>query len=200
LNKKQQPVSSLESYYSYAHRLHAALSDFDWQLVAELEDDFFRAWQKRTRVWICGNGGSAANAVHWANDFLYPVAKQAAYGIRISALTANPAVLTCLGNDLGYDQAFSYPLKTDASAGDILIVLSGSGNSPNILEVLRVAKSLQIKSYAIVGFDGGKARELADVLIHFAVQDMQIAEDAQMVVCHALVQALTPRISQASTR
>ena len=175
---------------SYAVRLADVLHGFDWTAVEALASDLLKVWNNRSAVWICGNGGSAANAMHWANDFLYPVAKRASHGICIHALTANPSVLTCLGNDLGYDEIFAYQLRTLAASGDILIVLSGSGNSANILKALNTARSLGVKTYAIVGFDGGEAKTLADRPIHFEVDNMQIAEDVQMVICHALVQTL----------
>jgi len=174
----------------YAMRFVALLKNFDWTPVDKLANHILDVWNRRATIWICGNGGSAANAVHWANDFVYPVAKLALHGVRISALNANPAIITCLGNDIGYDQIFSYQLKTFASPGDLLIALSGSGNSENIIQALIAARSLQVKSVAILGFDGGKALSLADLPLHFTTDDMQAAEDAQMVVCHALVQVL----------
>lgn len=175
---------------SYYQRLAGVLASFDSNFVNSLAQELKNAWLENRSVWICGNGGSAANASHWANDFLYPVAKQGPRGVKIHALSANPSVLTCLGNDIGYDQVFSRQLTTFASPGDILIVLSGSGNSPNILESLKAARSIGMKSFAIVGFDGGKAKTLADETIHVQTDDMQIAEDMQMAICHGLVQAL----------
>ncbi|WP_197673032.1 SIS domain-containing protein [Verrucomicrobium sp. GAS474] len=171
--------------------MSVALGAFDWEPVSQMASDFHAAWQEDRQIFICGNGGSAANAVHWGNDFLYPIAKKGtARGIRIHSLNGNEAVTTCLANDIGYDQIFSHQLATFARRGDLLVTLSGSGNSSNILAVLDSAKSLGLKSYAIVGFDGGKAKALADLPIHIAVHDMQIAEDFQMIVCHALVQSL----------
>jgi D-sedoheptulose 7-phosphate isomerase len=175
---------------SYAIQLAEVIRDFDWTPVEGLASDLLKVWKYHSAVWICGNGGSAANAIHWANDFLYPVAKRALHGVRVHALTANPSVLTCLGNDLGYDEIFAYQLRTLAASGDMLIVLSGSGNSANILKALTAARALGVKTYAILGFDGGAAKALVDRPIHFKVDNMQIAEDVQMVICHALVQAL----------
>jgi D-sedoheptulose 7-phosphate isomerase len=180
----------VSSNASYFHRLANILDAFHAGPVDTLADEIKNAWAENRSVWICGNGGSAANAVHWANDFLYPVAKQGPRGVRFHELSANPSVLTCLGNDIGYDQVFSRQLATFASPGDLLIVLSGSGNSPNILEALNAARSIGLKSFAIVGFDGGKAKILADETIHVQTDDMQIAEDMQMAICHSLVQLL----------
>ena len=99
-------------------------------------------------------------------------------------------MITCLANDEGYDQVFSLQLAVLARKGDVLITFSGSGNSPNILKALEEAKTVGMTSYAVLGFSGGKAKALADVPIHFAVNDMQIAEDAQMVIGHMIMQWL----------
>jgi D-sedoheptulose 7-phosphate isomerase len=155
-------------------------------VIHDLANDLLCARRERRSVFLCGNGGSAANALHWANDLIYGASKGGHGGVRAHALPANPSVCTCLANDEGYEEVFAAQLRVLGSAGDLVIVFSGSGNSPNILKVLDNARGLGIKSWAIVGFDGGKALSLADRAIHFAVQDMQIAEDCQMVLGHAV--------------
>lgn len=174
----------------YARRLAGVLEAQDWSSIEALANDLRECWRTGRRVFVCGNGGSGANAVHLANDFLYPVSKTKGSGLRITALTANAAVVTCLANDEGYDEVFAMQLAVEASAGDVLLALSGSGNSPNILRAIEQAKQLGVKSYAIVGFDGGKAKALADVGIHVGGHDMQIAEDMQTIIGHALMQWL----------
>ncbi len=141
-------------------------------------------------MFIAGNGGSAGNAVHLANDFLYAMSKRAGSGLCVEALPANPAVLTCLANDEGYDSIFSLQLAVQARPGDVLIVFSGSGNSPNILKALNEAKRIGLKTYALLGFSGGAAKTLADTVIHFEIDDMQVAEDMQLITGHMLVQWL----------
>ena len=150
----------------------------------------FLCLKENRRLFICGNGGSAANAVHLANDFIYGIAKKTGHGLKVQALSANTAVMTCLANDVGYEYIFSEQLAVQADKDDLLIVLSGSGNSPNIIHVLENAKERGIKSFAILGFSGGKAKDLADVPIHFPVHDMQIAEDLQLIVGHMAMQFL----------
>jgi len=182
---------SIEGFFTgYADRLSGVLASSDWSGVSLLARDMHEAWLKGHQVFFCGNGGSAGNAIHLANDYIYGVAKRTGGGIRAVALSANPAVMTCLANDVGYDAIYSEQLAVLGNAGDILVVLSGSGNSPNILQVLEQATAMKVKSYAILGFSGGKAKELADVPIHFPVNDMQIAEDMQLVVGHMLMQWL----------
>src|SRR5882672_10625799 len=177
----------------YARRLTSALGNQDWSGVARLAEDLRDCRDSGRQVFLCGNGGSAGNAIHLANDFLYGISKTFGVGLRVTALPANPSVLTCLANDLGYEAIFSAQLAVHARRGDVLIVLSGSGNSPNILKALEQAKSMGMKTYAILGYTGGKARSMADVPIHFAVDDMQISEDLQLIVGHMLMQYLYAR-------
>ncbi|WP_417552500.1 SIS domain-containing protein [Marinomonas fungiae] len=174
----------------YAQQLSQILAVTDWSPVEALAEDCRRLIIEGKRLYICGNGGSAGNAIHLANDYLYGVSPIDAKAIKVEALSANSAVLTCLGNDLGYEHIFSWQLKVKAEPGDVLVVLSGSGNSANILNALEEAKAKGMKSYAILGYQGGKAKALADVPIHFPIDDMQISEDLQLVVGHMLMRLL----------
>ena len=186
-----QTVDAKELILGYSSRLHEVLASSDWSCVNLLAQDMLLCWQEKRQVFFCGNGGSAGNAVHLANDFLYGIAKKTGGGLKVQALSANSAVITCLANDVGYEFIFSEQLAVQAQAGDLLIALSGSGNSPNIMRVIEQAKVMKVKSYAILGFTGGKCKELADVPIHFPVNDMQISEDLQLIVGHMLMQYLS---------
>ena len=177
-------------FADYSARLQKVLQVSSWDGVEALARDLLDCWKSRKQVFLCGNGGSAGNAIHLANDFLYGVSKTYGSGLRVNALSANSSVLTCLANDCGYDEIFSMQLAVQADKGDLLIALSGSGNSPNIVRALEQARKSGAKSYAILGYSGGKAKSLADVAIHFAVDDMQIAEDMQLIVGHMLMQWL----------
>ncbi len=183
--------SPVALFHDYALQLSKSLEHFDWQSVSLLAEELRELWNDKRHLFICGNGGSAANALHLATDFIYGIGKGVRPGMRVHALTSNAAVMTCLGNDTSYDQIFSRQLEALAEAGDVLIVLSGSGNSPNILHALEKAKALGIKTWAILGFSGGKAKSLADNAVHFPVNDMQLAEDFQIIVGHMLMQFLS---------
>jgi D-sedoheptulose 7-phosphate isomerase len=111
-------------------------------------------------------------------------------GLRVEALPANSGIITCLANDTGYDNIFAHQLQVKGQPGDLLIVLSGSGNSPNIVKALETADFQKMKTFAILAFSGGRCLELAQVPIHFAIDDMQIAEDTQLVVGHLCMQWL----------
>jgi D-sedoheptulose 7-phosphate isomerase len=175
---------------SYIDRLSDIINNSNWEKVATLAHDLFNCWKSGGHVYICGNGGSAGNATHLANDFLYGIAKITGQGMKISSLSANSAVITCLGNDTGYENIYSEQLAVLANDNDLLIVLSGSGNSKNIINVVNQAKRMNIKSFAILGFTGGEVKNIVDEAIHFEIDDMQISEDLQLIIGHMLMQWL----------
>ena len=174
----------------YASRLSRILTETDWSIVEPLGQALLDCWKRKAQVFWIGNGGSAGNAIHMANDFFYSISKQKGSGIRCHALAANAPIVTCLSNDVGYEDVYALQLATMANPGDILIALSGSGNSPSILNALIEARARSVKSFAILGYSGGKAKALADYPLHFAIDDMQISEDLQCIVCHMLTQYL----------
>ena len=174
----------------YINNLKGQLDLLPLDEIESWGNHFLQLWKTNKQLFICGNGGSAGNSIHLANDFLYGISPSKPPAMRVTALTANSSILTCLGNDVGYDAIFSEQLKTLGQSGDSLLVFSGSGNSANVLEAIKTAKTLGITSYAIVGFSGGKSKELADHSIHIELDDMQISEDFQCIVGHMLMQWL----------
>jgi D-sedoheptulose 7-phosphate isomerase len=139
-------------------------------------------------VFIAGNGGSAAIASHLACDLEKTVAgppgRRATRRLRAVSLSDNMATLTAWANDEGYQNVFSERLLAHADAGDVLLVISSSGNSPNILEALRVARELDMRTIAWVGFGGGRAMELAECCVHVAIDDYGMAEGIHGVLGH----------------
>ena len=106
-------------------------------------------------------------------------------------MASNTSVITCLANDIGYDEIFSEQLRVKGNKDDILILLSGSGNSSNIIKAIETADKLKIRTFAILGFDGGKAKKLVQYPIHFNINDMQISEDMQLIVGHICMKYLS---------
>ncbi len=172
----------------YAMRHQDALARGPMGAVAILADALREALRSGTQVFLAGNGGSAANAIHLANDLQYAIGRDATVGVRAEALTANTSVLTCLANDISYDEVFAHQIRIKGEPGDILIVLSGSGNSTNVVRALEVANDMKLRTFAVLGYSGGRCREIAQTAIHFAVDDMQIAEDLQLTVGHMCLQ------------
>ncbi len=187
-----------EIVQAYISRFGSVLKDADWSGVERLADALYGVWERGATVFLCGNGGSAANAAHLAVDLLYGVAPSPGKGLRAHALVGNVSVLTCLGNDTGYEKIFSNQLRVQGKRGDLLVVMSGSGNSPNVVEALKVAQELGLETAGILGFSGGVCKGMVDIALHFAVDDMQISEDLQIVVGHMVTRILKERVAQCS--
>lgn len=177
----------------YFERLNLAAKNIPTEPVEHLAHALVECWQEGKQVFLFGNGGSAGNAMHLANDWIYGISKTFGSGLKATALPANGSITTCLANDEGYDSIFSYQLAVLANKGDVAIALSGSGNSPNVLKALEYCDTAGLQSYAILGFSGGKALSLAQHPIHVSINDMQISEDLQMVIGHLLMQWLYAR-------
>lgn len=134
------------------------------------------------RIYVCGNGGSAANAIHIANDLI-------ACGVKAHALTADVSTLTAIGNDYGFEYIFSRQLHVFGEPDDLLIALSGSGNSPNIINALMQAEQIGMNSWAIVGNSKSEAAKIAkNVMV--TENNMQTSEEAQLILGHTIMKWL----------
>ncbi|WP_247671119.1 SIS domain-containing protein [Pseudoalteromonas sp. MMG005] len=174
---------------SYVQSLTDVLTQLNAKALALLVDTLLSMREKNGSLYLCGNGGSAANAIHLANDFTFGIHPKG-NALKVEALAANSSILTCLGNDIGYDNIFSHQLKVKAKHHDVLLILSGSGNSQNIINAISEANKIGMTTVGILGFDGGKAKALLDQPFHFEIQDMQISEDTQVILGHILMKAL----------
>lgn len=190
------PSTSLfkTSAFAYVDRLQGCFNKINLEATEHLANELRKAWIDARNVYICGNGGSAANAIHIANDLHYGIGAcgpgKKLPGLRIEALPANAGVITCLANDTGYENIYAHQLEVKAQKDDILIALSGSGNSLNITKALFTANGIGMQTFAILAFTGGKSKEIAKTVIHFEINDMQIAEDTQLMVGHLCMQWL----------
>lgn len=178
-------------FYAYLDNIKSSLLHIDVVTLEHLLQDIVNCQNNKTKIIIFGNGGSAANAIHIANDFMYGATRNSSSGIDICALPANQAIITCLANDIGYENIFSHQIKAISRKGDIAIALSGSGNSPNIIEALKTCNEIGITTYGIYGYDGGLAIANTDYPFHIPINDMQISEDLQLVIFHIIMQAMS---------
>jgi len=168
----------------YRNKLKTALDSVDLNQVERLIEVFRKARDEDRQIFVCGNGGSAATANHLACD----IVKGASYGrdrrFRIMALSEQIPTMTAYANDVGYEAVFAEQLENFAREGDVLLVLSGSGNSANIVKALETARRKGCFTVALTGRGGGKAGPMADLNINIAEDHMGRIEDAHMVVTH----------------
>jgi len=170
----------------YRQLLFQTLSSIDLKAVDQAIEWFRQARDEGRQIFVCGNGGSAATASHFATDMV----KGASYGrpvrFRILALTDSVSTLTAYANDVSYEAVFVEQLKNFARPGDLVIGISGSGNSPNVLRAIEYANSIGCRTLALTGRDGGRLAPLAQLTIHVPEPHMGRIEDAHMVVCHMI--------------
>jgi D-sedoheptulose 7-phosphate isomerase len=171
----------------YLDKLHIAVNALPRDLITELGELLLRAYRDGKQVFTLGNGGSASTASHMAADLAKNTIDQNMRRFRILSLNDNASLLTALANDLGYENVFSEQLKNLIRAGDVLIVISASGNSPNVLNAIRYAQERSAQVAAILGFDGGQSAKLADLAIVVRSEHYGIVEDLHLVINHIMV-------------
>ena len=142
---------------------------------------------RKGRIYICGNGGSAATASHFQNDFNKGVSEHVDIPFRFTCLNDNVATLMAIANDIGYEEVFRFQLRGNLEENDILIAISGSGNSKNVINAVEYAKANGNKVIGLTGYSGGKLKEHSDIALHVPVDSMQIAEDLHMMFDHLMM-------------
>jgi D-sedoheptulose 7-phosphate isomerase len=188
--------SSFMTFAGYLDYFQQSLSTLDHSQVNELVQLLIDAYENERTVFVIGNGGSAANASHLANDLakgtLYD--KEQPKRLRAISLTDNVALMTAYGNDDGYHTIFKQQLQTLAKAGDLVIAISGSGNSPNIIEAISWANDNGLHTIGITGFGGGKLRQIARSSVHVPLNDMCTSESIHSVIFHYVAIELQKRL------
>jgi D-sedoheptulose 7-phosphate isomerase len=190
----------------YLGRLKAEIDRVDRAEVSRLADLVYAAWQQGRFVFVCGNGGSATLASHIAEDLGKGCLRQADLRdeskrrLKVLSLTDNVGWLTALGNDVGYDQIFVQQLMNYGQPGDLVIAISGSGNSPNVLAAVDWANRHGLKTFGITGYNGGKLKQLQQEGIHVPLDDMGMVESIHGCLIHWLVDDLYGRINAVGRR
>tara|TARA_B100000674_G_C37959546_1_gene971284 strand:- start:2569 stop:3135 length:567 start_codon:yes stop_codon:yes gene_type:complete len=180
----------------YKNKLNKVIEEIDFDKINNLSNSINQIWREKRNLFLCGNGGSAGNAIHVANDMIYGIGMGKIPGLNVEALSANSSVITCLANDTGYENIFSKQIEAKGKKDDMLICFSGSGNSMNIINAIEQAKKLEIKTFGVFGYTGGKAAKNVDDFIHVNINDMQISEDMQMIIMHMCVRNIMSNIKK----
>ncbi len=182
------PSSSQEFARSYLQRVSSLLSRLNIEEVASFIDLLLEARARDAGVFFMGNGGSAATALHFANDLGVCASPEGCKPFRAISLTGNISLITCLANDTGYENVFRWQLRNLMRPGDLVIGISASGNSPNVVRGLEYATENGGITVGIVGFDGGIMKKIADHVIHVATNKGEYgpSEDVHMVLDHLI--------------
>lgn len=180
--------SAEEFARSYLTRVTAVLASLDTQAIAQVIDVFLDARKRDAHIFFLGNGGSAATALHFASDLGVCASPEGRRPFRAVSLTANTSLITCLANDIGYENVFRWQLRNLMRQGDVVVGISASGNSPNVVRGLEYAMENGGIPVAIVGFDGGVMKKITQYVIHVATDygEYGPSEDVHMALDHLM--------------
>jgi|tagenome__1003787_1003787.scaffolds.fasta_scaffold20978880_4 D-sedoheptulose 7-phosphate isomerase len=182
-------ASSIDSYKKeYARGLQAALTEVSSTAVEQLCDAILKCTDNGRQILVVGNGGSAAIAEHLCCDWTKGTACEGHPIITSRSLTANSSLYSAIANDYGFESVFDTQIDFFGKDGDVLIAISSSGNSPNILKAAKRAKALGMLVAGFTGFKGGELKELADISIHVPISNYGIVEDGHQSVMHVIAQ------------
>jgi D-sedoheptulose 7-phosphate isomerase len=170
----------------YLNLLRGILDELPLDAVERALEIFETAYREDRTVFICGNGGSHSTASHWVCDFSKGTVKSGAKRMRMIGLGDNIPLLTAYANDVHYDQVFAEPLRTYARAGDVVVLLTASGNSPNILAAANAAKEVGAVTIGLIGFGGGKLSALVDHPIVVSSKEYGPVEDLHLILDHII--------------
>jgi D-sedoheptulose 7-phosphate isomerase len=186
----------------YLARCAAEFSRLDLSEAEQLSEDIYQAYRAGRMVFICGNGGSGSNASHFCEDLGKSTLRRedftndAAKRLKVLSLTDNTPYILAWANDEGFDRVFVEQLKNFASPGDVLIAISGSGNSPNILKAVEWANRHEMTTWGITGYTGGQLRRQAAKGLHVPLDDMGMVETIHLLLFHWVLNDLYGRINQ----
>ncbi len=170
----------------YLERLKKAFDALDRKQIDDVMETLLKAYENENIIYIFGNGGSASTASHYVCDFNKGVSIKLEKKFRFVCLNDNTATVMAIANDCGYENVFSMQLEGKLKKGDIIFAISGSGNSKNVIKAVEYAKQQGNEIVSLTGYDGGKLLQLSDHPIHADINDMQIAEDVHMMLCHMM--------------
>ena len=181
-------VSAASYFDTYAEEMSRAAKSIEPAMLERAAAILVEAYLRGARTFSCGNGGSASIANHMQCDHVKGIRTATDLSPRVFSLSTNVEVLTAIANDTGYENIFVYQLQSQSEAGDVLLAVSSSGRSPNIVRALTWARDQGLRTVAVTGFDGGAARSVAEVSVHVDCTNYGIIEDLHQAIMHALAQ------------
>jgi phosphoheptose isomerase len=183
------PYSSAASYFdAYAEEMTRAAKSLDPAMFELAAATLVEAYLRGARIFSCGNGGSASIANHMQCDHVKGIRTATDLCPHVLSLSANVELLTAIANDTGYENIFVYQLQSQSKPDDVLLAVSSSGRSPNIVRALTWAREQGLRTIAVTGFTGGAARDAAEISVHIDCTNYGIIEDLHQAIMHALAQ------------
>lgn len=179
-----------ESIENYIDSLHKGIDKVQTEEIETIIKKLLEVYEREGNVYIFGNGGSATTASHFVNDFNKGLCKNSSKKFKLHCLNDNVSSVLAIANDISFNEIFKEQLKNFLNPGDIVIAISGSGNSKNVITAIEYANGIGAETIGLVGYDGGIIKKLAKYSIHVPINDMQKVEDIHLILNHLISSAL----------
>lgn len=189
-NKYPNAKSVSEYLKAYGNILSNALSHISESITENILDELNQCIDRQRRIYVGGNGGSSAIASHLCCDWMKGTHIVGQTPLKVHSLTENSSLVTALANDLGYEHSLSEQIKYLGDEGDLLVLISSSGNSPNILRAVEAARAKKMRIISFTGFTGGKLASISDVNLHVPIENYGVVEDCHQMLMHVFSQYL----------
>ena len=188
-------MTKLKNFFeSYLNTLFSSLNNTNINNLQKASNKILSTIKKNKKIFICGNGGSAAISNHYVCDYLKFFREKTKIKSQVYSLSTNIETITATSNDISYDKIFSYQAESLCSSGDLIIIISSSGNSKNIINLLKFANKNKLTTIGFSGFNGGYLKNKSTIPIHINVKNYGISEDSHHILMHLILQYLINKI------
>ena len=176
-----------ESIKTYLQHEIDTLNALDVNAINDAMNLIMEAYEAQKTISVFGNGGSSATASHYQTDFNKGISEHVEKKFNFQCLNDNMATVMAIANDIGFEEIFRFQLQGHLKPGDLIVAISGSGNSKNVINAVEYAKSQENKVIGLTGYNGGKLKQMSDISLHVPIDSMQITEDVHMVFDHLIM-------------
>ncbi len=184
----QSKIDNFKSFFNgHINKLNNSLLALDTKNIEKVSEKILKVIKNKNQIFVCGNGGSAAIANHYVPDYLKLIRHNTKYKPIVKSLSSDLELITAISNDINYSKIFSYQAESLCKKGDLLIIISSSGNSKNVINLANWAKKNKIFSISFTGFDGGKLKKISNLNIHINIKNYGLVEDSHHILMHAIM-------------
>ena len=184
----QSKKIKFETFFkNHIGELHNSLLKLNSNIIEKFSEKLFKTIKNNKQIFVCGNGGSAAIANHYVPDYLKLIRQNTKLKPLVKSLSSDLELITAISNDMDYSKIFSYQAESLCKKGDVLIIISSSGNSPNVVNLANWAKKNKIYSISFTGFSGGKLKKITNLNVHVNINNYGLVEDSHHILMHAIM-------------
>lgn len=192
---KSKKIKFQSFFKEHINKLNNSLLELNSKILEKASEKISTTIKNKKQIFVCGNGGSAAIANHYVPDYLKLIRQNTRFKPIVKSLSSDLELITAISNDFDYSKIFSYQAESLCKKGDLLIIISSSGNSPNVVNLAKWAKKNKIFSISFTGFTGGKVKKYTNLNVHVNVNNYGLVEDSHHILMHAIMHFIVRKYS-----